>query len=55
MKTGLISKIIKMCIVGLLPLLAAVAVGSYAYGYYQDRFFGRPALKFRTSKNKISD
>jgi len=39
MKTGLISKIIKMCIVGLLPLLAAVAVGSYAYGYYQDRFF----------------
>ena len=39
MKTGLISKIIKMCIVVLIPLLAAVAVGSYAYGYYQDRFF----------------
>ena len=39
MKTGLISKIIKMCIVILIPLLAAVAVGSYAYGYYQDRFF----------------
>ena len=39
MKTGLISKIIKMCIVVIIPLLAAVAVGGYAYGYYQDRFF----------------
>lgn len=39
MKTGLISKIIKMCIVVLIPLIAAVAVGFYAYGYYQDRFF----------------
>lgn len=39
MKTGLISKIIKTCIVVLIPLLAAVAVGTYAYGYYEDRFF----------------
>lgn len=39
MKTGLISKLIKMCIVVLIPLLAAVAVGAYAYGYYEDRFF----------------
>ena len=39
MKKGLISKIIKTCIVVLIPLLVAVGVGTYAYGYYEDRFF----------------
>lgn len=39
MKTGLISKIIKTFIVVLIPLCAAVIVGTYAYGYYEDRFF----------------
>ena len=39
MKTGLISKIIKMCIVILIPLLAATGVGIYGYGYYECRFF----------------
>ena len=39
MKTGLISKLIKMCIVVLIPLLASVGVGFYGYEYYQDRFF----------------
>lgn len=39
MKTGLISKIIKVCIIVLIPLLGAVLVGSQAYKFYQDRFF----------------
>jgi hypothetical protein len=39
MKTGLISKLIKMCIVVLIPLLASVGVGFYGYQYYQFRFF----------------
>lgn len=39
MKKGLISKLIKMCIVVLIPLLASVGVGFYGYEYYQDRFF----------------
>lgn len=39
MKSGLISKIIKLCIIVLLPLLAGVFTGIYAYGNYQDRYF----------------
>lgn len=39
MKTGLISKIIKVCIIVIIPLLGAVLVGSQAYKFYQDRFF----------------
>ena len=39
MKTGLISKLIKMCIVVLIPLLASFGVGFYGYEFYQDRFF----------------
>ena len=39
MKSGLISKIIKLCIIVLLPLLAGVLTGIYAYGNYQDRYF----------------
>ncbi len=39
MKTGLISKIIKTCIIVLIPLLSGFGVGFYAYGYYENRFF----------------
>lgn len=39
MKTGLISKIIKMCIVVLIPLIAGAVIGTYAYEYYQVTFF----------------
>ncbi len=39
MKKGLISKLIKIFIVVIIPLAACFAVGSYAYTYYQDRFF----------------
>lgn len=39
MKTGLISKLIKIIIVVILPLAAGFAVGNYAYSYYQDFYF----------------
>ena len=39
MKKGLISKIIKLCIVVLLPLLAGLYIGVYFYGVYEDTYF----------------
>ena len=60
MKSGLISKIIKLCIIVLLPLLAGVLTGIYAYGNYQDRlkiineYLGNIKLRdFR--KDRIND
>ena len=39
MKKGLISKIIKICIVVLIPVLAGLYIGIYSYGNYEDRYF----------------
>ena len=39
MKKGLISKIIKLCIVVLLPLLAGLYIGVYFYGNYENTYF----------------
>lgn len=41
MKKGLISKIIKLCIVVLIPLLAGLYIGIYFYGVYEDTYFDR--------------
>lgn len=41
MKKGLVSKIIKLCLVVLIPLLAGLYIGIYFYGNYEDTYFDR--------------